>query len=140
MTASIPPRRQRGVIGLTRAKCVPGASLASRSNVKLAHATVLAAAAAIGVSQFVGCASQQPVRRTVGNYIDDSAITAKIKTALIRDSEVRARDVNVTTYRGVVQLSGFVQDDNQVRRAGEVARSVEGVRQVYNDLRVAPRS
>jgi len=108
--------------------------------VKLAHATVLAAAAALGVSQFVGCASQQPVRRTVGNYIDDSTITAKIKTALIRDSEVRARDVNVTTYRGVVQLSGFVQDDNQVRRAGEVARSVEGVRQLYNDLRVAPRS
>jgi osmotically-inducible protein OsmY len=53
---------------------------------------------------------------------------------------VRARDINVTTYRGVVQLSGFVQDDNQVRRAGELARSVEGVRQLYNDLRVAPRS
>ena len=121
-------------------KQLGGASLASRSDVKLAHAMVLAAAAALGVSQFVGCASQQPVRRTVGNYIDDSTITAKIKTALIRDSEVRARDINVTTYRGVVQLSGFVQDDNQVRRAGEVARSVEGVRQLYNDLRVASRS
>jgi osmotically-inducible protein OsmY len=48
--------------------------------------------------------------------------------------------MNVTTYRGVVQLSGFVESEEQARRAAEAARGVEGVKSVYKDLRVAPRS
>jgi osmotically-inducible protein OsmY len=106
---------------------------------RLLQATALALAAAFGGAQLAGCASQ-PTSRSTGRYIDDAALTAKVKTALARDKEAPAFDVNVTTYRGVVQLSGFVENDAQVRRAGEVAARVEGVRQVYNDLRVAPHS
>ena len=106
---------------------------------KLVHATALALAATLGASQLAGCASE-PTSRSTGRYFDDAAITAKVKTALVRDKDVPARDVNVTTYRGVVQLSGFVENENQARRAAEVARTVDGVRDVYNDVRIAPRS
>jgi hyperosmotically inducible periplasmic protein len=106
---------------------------------KLVQATAFALAAALGVSQMAGCASQ-PTSRSSGRFIDDAALTAKVKTALMRERDVTAHDVNVTTYRGVVQLSGFVENENEARRAGEVARNVEGVREVYNDLRVAPAS
>jgi hyperosmotically inducible protein len=106
---------------------------------KLAQATVLALAAALGTSQLAGCASE-PTSRSTGRFFDDAAITTKVKLALARDKEAPAHDINVTTYRGVVQLSGFVQTDDQARHAADVARSVEGVRDVYNDVRVAPRS
>lgn len=106
---------------------------------KLVQAGMLAVAAALGVSQIAGCASE-PTSRSTGRFFDDAALTAKVKTALLRDKEVPAHNVNVTTYRGVVQLSGFVENENQARRAAEVARTIDGVRDVYNDVRIAPRS
>jgi osmotically-inducible protein OsmY len=102
-------------------------------------AIALGLAVALGTAQFAGCASQ-PTSRSTGRFVDDAAITAKVKTALARDPDVSALDVNVTTYRGVVQLSGFVDDQNQVRKAEQVARGIDGVKDVQNDVRVKPRS
>ena len=98
---------------------------------------VLALAALLGGAQLAGCAST-PTHRSAGGFVDDAAITAKVKTALARAKDVSALDVNVTTYRGVVQLSGFVNNQDEARKAGEVARGVSGVRDVFNDLHVAP--
>ncbi|HEX5767653.1 MAG TPA: BON domain-containing protein [Burkholderiales bacterium] len=70
--------------------------------------------------------------------IDDAALTAKVKQQLVEEDKVNAASVNVTTYRGVVQLSGFVESDEAKRRAENAAKDVEGVRSVQNDLRIAP--
>jgi hyperosmotically inducible periplasmic protein len=68
--------------------------------------------------------------------IDDTAITAKVKAALIRDPQVKAGDINVETFRGTVQLNGFVDNRGQIDRAIEVARSQPGVKSVVNNLQV----
>ena len=69
-----------------------------------------------------------------GQYVDDSAITTKVKADLAADKIVSALKVHVETVHGVVRLSGFVETDVQKRRAGEIARSVDGVRSVENAL------
>ncbi len=71
---------------------------------------------------------------TAGRVIDDSVITGKVKTALIADSTTKAYQIEVETYQGSVQLSGFVDSAEQRRRAVEIARSVEGVKDVKNSL------
>lgn len=99
--------------------------------------TVLIFAALLG--GLVGCAGTDTSAST-GQYIDDRTLTAKVKTALVRDDEVKARDINVETFKGTVQLTGFVDSREQVNRAGEVARNIEGVRTVQNDLRLKRES
>ncbi len=69
-------------------------------------------------------------------YIDDSVITAKVKVALVKDPEVKALEVSVETNRGVVLLSGFVDNEKQARRAQEIAASIQGVRNVRSNLLV----
>lgn len=101
-------------------------------------ALILAFAATLGAAPLAGCSST-PTSRSAGQFTDDAALTAKVKTALAKDNQVPAHDVNVTTYRGTVQLSGFVNSEDIARRAGEVARGVSGVRDVYNDVRVVPK-
>jgi osmotically-inducible protein OsmY len=91
---------------------------------------------AIAGAQVAGCAADGTERST-GRVLDDSVITARVKTALIEVPQVDALDVDVTTYRGVVQLSGFVESREQARRAEQAAQRVEGVRSVKNDLRIA---
>jgi osmotically-inducible protein OsmY len=78
--------------------------------------------------------AEEPAKRSPGEYIDDKAITAKVKAALLKDPEVKALQVNVDTYNGVVQLSGFVDNEKQISQAAKVAGSVEGVKSVKNDL------
>lgn len=85
----------------------------------------------------VGCASS-PSRESTGEYIDDATITTKVKAALVADKEVSALQVNVETFRGVVQLSGFADNQREISRAASVARGVKGVKSVKNDLRVKP--
>jgi hyperosmotically inducible periplasmic protein len=90
----------------------------------------------LGVAPVVfstGCAVTSG-RETAGQYTDDKAITARVKTALTRDPNVKASQVNVTTFRGVVQLSGFVDSSFAKERAGTLAREVSGVVDVHNDL------
>jgi osmotically-inducible protein OsmY len=71
---------------------------------------------------------------SAGEYIDDSLITAKVKAAFAEDETVKAYEVSVKTFKGVVQLSGFVDSREAVNRAGEIAGKVEGVTSVQNDL------
>lgn len=77
-------------------------------------------------------------RPSTGEYIDDATITTRVKAALAGDSEVKAREVNVETYTGVVQLSGFVDSQAEIRRAVEIARDVPGVKSVRNDIQIKP--
>ena len=77
--------------------------------------------------------------RTAGEVVDDTVITAKVKTALAADSTVAAHEVNVQTREGVVQLAGFVDNSAQKQQATEVARRIAGVKQVDNQLEVKQR-
>lgn len=78
----------------------------------------------------------QGERRSAGEAIDDSVITAKVKAALIGDKDVKAHEVNVETRDGVVQLSGFVDNATAKSTAAQVARGVSGVKDVKNDIQV----
>jgi len=71
-----------------------------------------------------------------GRVIDDSAITAKVKAALIAEPATKARQIEVETFEGTVQLSGFVDDAEARTRAGQVARTVEGVKSVKNSIQL----
>lgn len=72
--------------------------------------------------------------QSAGTYIDDKTITGKVKTALLRDPIVKGSDIDVTTFNAQVQLSGFVESQQQKDRAGELARQVSGVQEVHNSL------
>jgi len=86
------------------------------------------------VTALLGCASTTPTRERSGQYVDDSGITTKVKAAIFDDPLLKVLQINVETFKGEVQLSGFVDSAQNVRRAGEVARSVHGVKSVKNDL------
>jgi hyperosmotically inducible protein len=88
------------------------------------------------VALTVGACSATRTQESAGEVVDDSVLTAKVKTALIEDPVTKAGQIDVETYRGVVQLAGFVDSPEQKARAGEVARTVTGVQEVRNDLRV----
>jgi osmotically-inducible protein OsmY len=72
----------------------------------------------------------------MGEKIDDSVITSKIKAKFVEDKDVRARAISVETFKGVVQLSGFANSQLEIDRAGEIARGVNGVESVKNDIRM----
>ena len=84
------------------------------------------------------CATEAPVPpRTVGEFADDAVLTARVKAAIAQDvGAAAAAAINVQTYRGVVQLSGFVGSREQAQRAAEVTRRIDGVRTVANDVRL----
>jgi len=71
-------------------------------------------------------------------YIEDSVLTAKVKTALIQQQGLQGFEINVTTHNGIVQLSGFVDTDVQKELAGQIARNVDGVVQLVNNIIVQP--
>ncbi|MBU5636206.1 BON domain-containing protein [Geomonas sp. Red69] len=73
-------------------------------------------------------------QESTGQYVDDSVITAKVKSAIFGDPTLKLLQIKVTTYKGVVQLSGFVDSKQSADKAGEVAREVKGVVSVQNDL------
>lgn len=85
------------------------------------------------VTAFIGCAPTSK-RQSTGQYVDDSVITTKVKAAIFDEPTLKTLQINVKTFKGEVQLSGFVDSAQSVTKAGEVARSVEGVRKVNNDL------
>lgn len=103
----------------------------------------LLGAAMVAVSLgLTACASKDdPSKRSAGQYTDDAALTAKVKTAIAKDTGLGAASaINVNSYRGVVQLSGFVDSQEKIKRAGEVARGVDGVQRVENGVKVKPTS
>lgn len=85
------------------------------------------------VAAFTGCAPTSQQEGT-GEYIDDTVITGKVKTVILNDPMLKVMQINVETFKGEVQLSGFVDSAASVKRAAEVARSVKGVVGVKNDL------
>jgi osmotically-inducible protein OsmY len=85
------------------------------------------------VTFIVGCAST-PQQESTGQYIDDSAITTKVKAEIFNDPMLKVLQINVESFKGVVQLSGFVDSAQASTKAVEVARSVEGVKSVKNSL------
>jgi len=95
-------------------------------------ATMLFAASLIGVT---GCAST-PNQESTGEYIADSVITAKVKASIFNEPTIKATEINVETFKGDVQLSGFVADPRDAAKAVEIARGVKGVTSVKNDVRV----
>lgn len=84
---------------------------------------------------FLGCASTATQEGT-GEYIDDSVITTKVKAAIFNEPSLKSTEINVETFKGVVQLSGFVNSRADENKAVEVARSVKGVTSVKNDMRL----
>lgn len=77
-----------------------------------------------------------PTKESAGEYIDDAAITAKVKAAFIKDKEVKATEVKVETYKGTVQLSGYAGSSAAIERAAQLAGKVPGVKMVRNDIRL----
>ncbi|WP_292039514.1 BON domain-containing protein [Massilia sp. UBA6681] len=102
---------------------------------KIAQRLVTAAFTAAVAITAVGCSSN-PTSKSAGEYVDDAVITTKVKAAFAADPTVKATEVNVETYKGDVQLSGFVAEPRDAQRAVEIARGVKGVTSVKNDIRV----
>ena len=91
--------------------------------------------AAVFAVAIAGCAPTEKSKGT-GELIDDVAITAKVKSAFVKDPDISAAEISVDTYKGKVLLSGFVSDSEDVEKAGKLARDIKGVRSVKSDLRV----
>ena len=87
------------------------------------------------ITTFAACASTR-TRESTGEYVDDSVITTKVKSLLASDDFLKSFEISVETYKGTVQLSGFVDSQKAVDKAGEIARSVKGVKSVKNNLNV----
>ena len=87
------------------------------------------------LASVLGCASTSTHEGT-GQYVDDTVITTKVKAAVFNEPSLKSAEINVETFQGVVQLSGFVSSYANISKAVEVARGVAGVKSVKNDMRV----
>ena len=101
---------------------------------------MLALIVCIGAMPFLtgvtGCSTGTRYKQSTGEYIDDHGLSSHVKKALGDDTQNKYPDVNVVTFKGVVQLNGFVNTKEQKNRAGELARSVENVKEVKNNITV----
>lgn len=91
--------------------------------------------AALAMAVTLGCASTSKSEST-GQYIDDTVLTAKVKSAILAEPTLKSAEINVETFKGVVQLSGFVSSQASANRAVVVARNVNGVMSVRDDMRL----
>ena len=90
---------------------------------------------AVTLMSAVGCAATSKQEGT-GEYVDDSVITAKVKAAILNEATLKVAEINVETFKGIVQLSGFVGTQADIDKAIAVARAVGGVKSVKNDMRL----
>ena len=90
---------------------------------------------ALALTAAAGCAST-PKQEGTGEYVDDSVVTSKVKTAILNEPGLKSAEINVETFKGVVQLSGFVSSRAEINQALAVARGVGGVKSVKNDMRL----
>jgi osmotically-inducible protein OsmY len=95
----------------------------------------LVLAALMGPALIAGCTST-PQQQSTGQAIDDGVVTAKVKAKLIEDPVTKAHQINVETFKGTVQLSGFVESDEARTRALQLARDVDGVKKVKDAMEV----
>ncbi len=89
----------------------------------------------IVLASLLGCASTAKQEGT-GEYVDDTVLTGKVKAAIFNDPSLSSAEINVETFKGVVQLSGFVNSREDINKAIQVARGVKGVASVKNDMRL----
>jgi osmotically-inducible protein OsmY len=80
--------------------------------------------------------TEEKKEQTAGEYFDDSVITTKVKAAILMEPNLKSSEINVITYKGTVQLSGFVTSQADIDKAVEVTREVKGVKSVKNDMLV----
>lgn len=102
---------------------------------RLGLITALTAALGAGFVMLPGCAGTG-TRGSTGQYIDDSAITTQVKARFAEDAAVSALNIQVETFKGAVQLSGFANSEAEISRAVQLASDVQGVRAVRNDIRL----
>jgi len=93
------------------------------------------ALATVALTVLVGCAETRTQEGT-GQYIDDSVITTKTKAAIFNDASLKSAEINVETFKGRVQLSGFVNSQTDINRAVALAKTIDGVTSVKNDMRM----
>ncbi len=97
--------------------------------------TINALVATLMLVMSAGCASTR-THESTGQYVDDSAITTKAKTAILQEPGLKSSEINVETFKGVVQLSGFVSSRDDIQSAVKVASSVGGVKSVKNEMQL----
>jgi osmotically-inducible protein OsmY len=90
---------------------------------------------AVALTALMGCAATSKSEGTAG-YVDDAVITTKTKAAIFNESSLKSSEINVETFKGRVQLSGFVSSQADINRAVEVAKGITGVTSVKNDMRL----
>ena len=90
---------------------------------------------AILMASLLGCASTATQEGT-GEYIDSTVITTKVKTAIFNEPTLKTLEINVETFKGVVQLSGFVNSQAEIDKAAEIVEKVKGVKSVKNDMQL----
>lgn len=95
---------------------------------------MVAVLASLAAAVPMAACSSGPTRESTGEYIDSSAITTKVKAAILQDEQLKVMQIQVETFKDVVQLSGFVDSAQMRARATNVVRNVEGVKSVRNDL------
>lgn len=100
------------------------------------RSTAAALLAALMASAVVAGCSSAPVQQSAGEAVDDGVVTAKVKAALVADPVTKAHQITVETFKGTVQLSGFVESDEARSRALQLARNVDGVRKVKDAMEV----
>jgi hyperosmotically inducible protein len=96
---------------------------------------MISLASVLLVATALGCASTD-TREGSGEYVDDTVVTGKVKAAILAEPTLKSAEINVETFKGVVQLSGFVSSPVAENTAVEVTRSVSGVKSVKNDMRL----
>jgi len=97
--------------------------------------TLTALTAALVLMATLGCAATRTHEAT-GQYVDDSVITSKVKAAVLHEPDLKVSEINVETFKGVVQLSGFVSSREDIKSAIRVASAVDGVKSVKNDMQL----
>ena len=97
--------------------------------------TLTALTAALVLMATLGCAATRAHEAT-GQYVDDSVITSKVKAAVLHEPDLKVSEINVETFKGVVQLSGFVSSREDIKSAIRVASAVDGVKSVKNDMQL----
>ena len=95
--------------------------------INLPRRTALLSLTALALTSLLGCSSTS-TKESTGEYLDDTAITAKVKAAIFNDPELKSAEINVETYKGVVQLSGFASAESDIWHAVDITRGVGGVR------------
>ncbi len=90
---------------------------------------------AILLASVLGCAGT-PTQEGTGEYFDDTVITSKVKASIFNEPSLKSAEINVETFKGTVQLSGFVRSSADINKAVELARGIDGVKSVKNDMRV----